>query len=104
MITVEGVTRKYGDFTAVDNVRFTAQTGPVTGFLGLNGVGESTTMRIMVGPTRATSGTVTVSGRHFVDLSNPGLDVGVLLDASAQHAARTGREILKRCHSRSKPS
>ena len=94
MITVEGVTRKYGTFTAVDDVSFTAQAGRVTGFLGPNGAGKSTTMRIMVGLTRATSGTVTISGRHYVDLPNPGLEVGVLLDASAQHAGRTGREIL----------
>jgi len=51
-------------------------------------------MRIMVGLTRATSGIVTISGRHYVDLPNPGLEVGVLLDASAQHAGRTGRETL----------
>jgi ABC-2 type transport system ATP-binding protein len=94
MITVDGVTRKYGAFTAVDNVSFTAQAGRVTGFLGPNGAGKSTTMRVMVGLTRATSGTVTISGRHYIDLPNPGLDVGVLLDASAQHAGRTGREIL----------
>jgi ABC-2 type transport system ATP-binding protein len=94
MITVEAVTKKYGDFTAVDDVSFTAQEGRVTGFLGPNGAGKSTSMRIMVGLTRATSGTVTISGRHYVDLPNPGLEVGVLLDASAQHAGRTGREIL----------
>jgi ABC-2 type transport system ATP-binding protein len=51
-------------------------------------------MRIMVGLTRATSGVVTISGRRYVDLPNPGLHVGVLLDASAQHAGRSGREIL----------
>jgi ABC-2 type transport system ATP-binding protein len=51
-------------------------------------------MRIMVGLTRATAGSVTISGRRFADLPNPGLEVGVLLDASAQHAGRTGREIL----------
>ena len=94
MITVEGVTRKYGDFTAVNDVTFTAESGRVTGFLGPNGAGKSTTMRVMVGLTRATSGTVTISGRRYVDLPNPGLEVGVLLDASAQHAGRTGREIL----------
>ncbi len=94
MITVEGVTRRYGSFTAVDDVSFTAQPGRVTGFLGPNGAGKSTTMRVMVGLTKATSGTVTISGRHYVDLPNPGLEVGVLLDASAQHAGRTGREIL----------
>jgi ABC-2 type transport system ATP-binding protein len=94
MITIESVTRTYGDFTAVDDVSFTAQPGRVTGFLGPNGAGKSTTMRIIVGLTRATSGTATVSGRNYVDLPNPGLEVGVLLDASAQHAGRTGREIL----------
>jgi ABC-2 type transport system ATP-binding protein len=94
MITVEAVTRTYGSFTAVDDVSFTARAGRVTGFLGPNGAGKSTTMRIMVGLTRATTGSVTISGRHYVDLPNPGLEVGVLLDASAQHAGRTGREIL----------
>jgi ABC-2 type transport system ATP-binding protein len=94
MITVDSVTKKYGDFVAVDDVSFTAQAGRVTGFLGPNGAGKSTSMRIMVGLTRATSGTVTISGRHYIDLPNPGLEVGVLLDASAQHAGRTGREIL----------
>jgi len=94
MITVEGVTRTYGSFKAVDDVSFVARAGRVTGFLGPNGAGKSTTMRIMVGLTRATSGVVTISGRRYVDLPNPGLDVGVLLDASAQHAGRSGREIL----------
>jgi ABC-2 type transport system ATP-binding protein len=94
MITIESVSRTYGDFTAVDDVSFTAQPGHVTGFLGPNGAGKSTTMRIIVGLTTATSGTATVAGRRYVDLPNPGLEVGVLLDASAQHAGRTGREIL----------
>jgi ABC-2 type transport system ATP-binding protein len=94
MITLDSVTRKYGDFTAVNHVSFTAQPGRVTGFLGPNGAGKSTTMRVIVGLTRATSGDATISGRHYADLPNPGLEVGVLLDASAQHAGRTGREIL----------
>jgi ABC-2 type transport system ATP-binding protein len=94
MITVDSVTRTYGDFTAVDDITFTALPGRVTGFLGPNGAGKSTTMRILVGLTRATSGVATVSGRSYVDLPNPGREVGVLLDASAQHAGRTGREIL----------
>ena len=94
MITVESLTKKYGGFTAVDDVTFTAREGRVTGFLGPNGAGKSTTMRIMVGLTPATSGHASISGRSFADLPNPGLEVGVLLDASAQHAGRTGREIL----------
>ena len=94
MITIDSVTRTYGDFTAVDDVSFTAHPGRVTGFLGPNGAGKSTTMRIIVGLTHATSGSATVTGRHYADLPNPGLEVGVLLDASAQHTGRTGRETL----------
>ena len=95
MITVEAVTKTYGRGpTAVDDVSFTAATGRVTGFLGPNGAGKSTTMRIIVGLTPATSGTATIDGYRFSDLPNPGTEVGVLLDASAQHAGRTGREIL----------
>jgi ABC-2 type transport system ATP-binding protein len=94
MITVESLTKTYGGFTAVDDVSFTAQPGRVTGFLGPNGAGKSTTMRILVGLTPPTSGTATISGQHFADLPNPGREIGVLLDASAQHAGRTGREIL----------
>ncbi len=94
MITVEALTKKYAGFTAVDDVSFTARAGRVTGFLGPNGAGKSTTMRIMVGLTPPTSGSATIAGRSFADLPNPGMEVGVLLDASAQHAGRTGREIL----------
>jgi ABC-2 type transport system ATP-binding protein len=94
MISIESLTRTYGDFTAVDQVSFTALPGRVTGFLGPNGAGKSTTLRILVGLTAVTTGTATIGGRRYVDLPNPGLEVGVLLDASAQHAGRTGREIL----------
>jgi ABC-2 type transport system ATP-binding protein len=94
MINVDSLTKKYGGFTAVDHVTFQAEPGRVTGFLGPNGAGKSTTMRIVVGLTPASSGTATVLGRRYADLPNPGREIGVLLDASAQHAGRTGREIL----------
>lgn len=94
MIKVENLTRKYGAFVAVDNVSFECRPGRVTGFLGPNGAGKTTTMRIMVGLTPATSGRVSIGGYDFKDIPNPGRHVGVLLDASAQHAGRTGREIL----------
>ena len=94
MITVDGVTKSYGGHTAVDDVSFVARPGRVTGFLGPNGAGKSTTMRIMVGLTPASRGRVTIGGHSYGDLPNPGLLVGVLLDASAQHNGRTGREIL----------
>ena len=94
MIILDSLTKKYGGFTAVDHVTFRAEPGRVTGYLGPNGAGKSTTMRILVGLTPATSGTATVLGRRYADLPNPGREIGVLLDASAQHAGRTGREIL----------
>jgi ABC-2 type transport system ATP-binding protein len=94
MIKVEGLTRAYGHFLAVDNISFECKPGTVTGFLGPNGAGKTTTMRVMVGLTPATHGEVTIGGLHFHDIPNPGLHVGVLLDASAQHAGRTGREVL----------
>ena len=94
MITVEGLTKTYGGYTAVDDVSFVAQPGRVTGFLGPNGAGKTTTMRIMVGLTPPSRGRVTIGGHAYRDIPNPGRHVGVLLDASAQHAGRTGREIL----------
>ncbi|WP_206051074.1 ABC transporter ATP-binding protein [Nocardioides speluncae] len=94
MIKVENLTRKYGAFTAVDDISFVCRPGRVTGFLGPNGAGKTTTMRVMVGLTPATHGQTTIGGHKYHDIPNPGRHVGVLLDASAQHAGRTGREVL----------
>jgi ABC-2 type transport system ATP-binding protein len=94
MITIDSLTKKYGGTTVVHDISFKARSGRVTGFLGPNGAGKSTSMRMMVGLTTPTEGTATIHGRHFAELPNPGREVGVMLDASAQHAGRTGREIL----------
>src|SRR5688500_4941713 len=94
MIAVDHVTKTYGTFTAVDDVSFNAFPGRITGFLGPNGAGKSTTLRVLVGLTPPDRGAAQVLGRRFKDLPNPGMEVGVLLDASAQHAGRTGREVL----------
>lgn len=94
MITVEGLTKVYGNTVSVDNVSFTAEAGRVTGFLGPNGAGKSTCMRMITGLTPPTKGTATIFGKRYIDLTNPGRHVGVLLDASAQHAGRSGHEVL----------
>ncbi|MEU5947842.1 ATP-binding cassette domain-containing protein [Micromonospora sp. NPDC047465] len=94
MIDVEHLTKRYGRHTAVDDVSFRCEPGTVTGFLGPNGAGKSTTMRMICGLTPASGGGATVAGRPYRELPNPGREVGVLLDASAQHAGRTGREAL----------
>ena len=94
MIAVESITKTYGTFSAVDDVSFSTRPGRVTGLVGPHGSGKSTTLRVIVGLTTASSGTATVCGHRYVDLPNPGLVVGVLLDAAAQHPGRTGRETL----------
>jgi len=94
MITLENLTRRYGAFTAVEDISFEVRPGTVAGFLGPNGAGKSTTMRMLVGLTPPTAGKATILGRPYVELPNPGRSVGVLLDASAQHGGRTGREVL----------
>jgi ABC-2 type transport system ATP-binding protein len=93
-IEVAGLTKRYGKHLAVDGVSFAVRWGSITGFLGPNGAGKSTTMRMMVGLTPPTAGHSTVLGLDYRRLPNPGRHVGVLLDPSAQHAGRTGREIL----------
>ena len=94
MISVRGLTKTYGGFLALDDVSFDCQPGRVTGFLGPNGAGKTTTMRIMVDLTPADRGEIRIGGHRYHQIPNPGRHVGVLLDASAQHAGRTGREVL----------
>ena len=93
-IEVSGLTKNYGGHTAVEDVSFAVRPGTITGFLGPNGAGKSTTMRMMVGLTPPSAGRCTVLGLDYRRLPNPGRHVGVLLDASAQHPGRTGREAL----------
>ncbi|MET1133330.1 MAG: ATP-binding cassette domain-containing protein, partial [Aeromicrobium sp.] len=94
MIEVQSLSKSYGDFRAVDDVSFICLPGRVTGFLGPNGAGKSTAMRMIAGLTRPTGGTATIGGTAYADIPNPATQVGVLLDASAQHGGRTGREVL----------
>ncbi len=71
MIEIDGLTKRYGDKTAVDGLSFVVEPGVVTGFLGPNGAGKSTTMRVIAGLDRPTSGTVRVNGKHFPDAAAP---------------------------------
>jgi ABC-2 type transport system ATP-binding protein len=93
-IEVAGLSKSYGRHTVVEDVSFQVRAGSITGFLGPNGAGKSTTLRMLVGLTRPTAGHSRVLGVPFTQLPNPGRRAGVLLDAAAQHAGRTGREVL----------
>ena len=95
MITATDLTKRYGATHAVSDVSFTCPPGTVTGFLGPNGSGKSTTLRMVCGLSRPDEGSATVAGLPYTRLPNPGRVVGVMLDATAQHNGRTGRETLR---------
>jgi ABC-2 type transport system ATP-binding protein len=94
MIDTDALTKRLGGRTVVSDVTFRCEPGTVTGFLGPNGAGKSTTMRMLVGLSEPDSGHAQVLGGRYRDLPDPGRRVGILLDASAQHAGRRGREAL----------
>jgi ABC-2 type transport system ATP-binding protein len=93
-IEVQGLTKRYGPDTVVDDLSFTVEPGQVTGFLGPNGAGKSTTMKMILGLAVPTEGTVTIGGRRYRDLPVPLTEVGALLDASAVHGSRTAYDHL----------
>ena len=95
MIEARGLTKQYGQKTAVNDVSFTVAPGTVTGFLGPNGAGKSTSMRLMVGLDRPTSGTVTVNGKRYASIAAPLSEVGVLLDAKGVHPGRSALSHLR---------
>ncbi|MGW4161228.1 ABC transporter ATP-binding protein [Streptomyces sp. NPDC004788] len=94
MIEAVGLTKRYGAKTAVYNLSFQVRPGHVTGFLGPNGSGKSTTMRMILGLDRPTSGHVTIGGHPFRQLPNAPRQVGALLDAKAVHGGRSARNHL----------
>jgi ABC-2 type transport system ATP-binding protein len=94
MIEAVGLTKRYGDRVAVDQLSFTVRPGQVTGFLGPNGAGKSTTMRMILGLDTPTGGRVTIGGRPFRQLDNPMREVGALLDAKAIHGGRSAYHHL----------
>jgi ABC-2 type transport system ATP-binding protein len=94
VIEADGLTKRFGDVLAVDDLSFAVQPGVVTGFLGPNGAGKSTTMRMLLGLDRPTSGTATINGRPYRDLRAPLCEVGALLEARAIHTGRSARSHL----------
>ncbi len=95
MIEVIGLTRRFGQSAAVDDLSFTVTPGKITGFLGPNGAGKTTTMRIVLGLDRPTSGRATVNGVPYRALDRPLTHVGALLDASAVQGGRCAEQHLQ---------
>jgi ABC-2 type transport system ATP-binding protein len=94
-IVADNLTKRFGNHTAVDGLTFQVPRGVVTGFLGPNGSGKTTTMRMILGLVRPSAGTATVGGRPFAKLDAPGRQVGVVIDGAAAHPRRTGRDHLR---------
>jgi ABC-2 type transport system ATP-binding protein len=94
VIEAKGLTKRYAETVAVDDLSFSVRPGMVTGFLGPNGAGKSTTMRLILGLDRASAGTVTVNGSPYVAHRRPLREVGALLEAKAIHGGRSAYNHL----------
>jgi ABC-2 type transport system ATP-binding protein len=94
-IEITGLTRRYGETRAVDDLSFTVKPGRVTGFLGPNGAGKSTTMRLLLGLERPDAGSATIGGKRYAELRDPLRQVGALLEARALHPGRSARNHLR---------
>src|SRR3954447_14499920 len=105
MIEARGLSKRYGDKLAVDDLSFTVRPGVVTGFLGPNGAGKSTTMRLLLGLDRPNSGTALINGHPYARATTPMREVGALLDAKDVHGGRTAHaHLLALCQSNGIPS
>lgn len=94
MIELEGLTKRYGEKVAVNNLSFTVRPGIITGFLGPNGAGKSTTMRMVLGLDRPTAGDVRIDGKRYDQLKDPLTYIGALLEAKAWHGGRSAYNHL----------
>ncbi|MHB8262240.1 MAG: ABC transporter ATP-binding protein [Acidimicrobiales bacterium] len=97
MIEVRELTKRYRRVLAVDHLSFSAVPGRVTGFLGPNGAGKTTTLKMIAGLVKPTSGTSTIHGTNYHDLTDPARRVGMVLESTAAHPARTGRANMMVC-------
>jgi ABC-2 type transport system ATP-binding protein len=95
MIEAVGLTKRFGEVVAVDDLSFTGRAGQVTALLGPNGAGKTTTFRVLLGLARPTAGRALIDGRPYVDLERPRQTVGAVLESSGFHPARTGRDHLR---------
>ena len=93
-VEVTGLTKRFGDATAVDNVTFSIEPGQVTGFVGPNGSGKSTTIRMMLGLLPADGGTVRFDGHAYGHLADPRTRVGAVVDRIGAHPRHSARAHL----------
>jgi ABC-2 type transport system ATP-binding protein len=95
VIELQGLTKRFGELTAVDHVTFAVERGRVVGFLGPNGAGKTTTLRMLLGLVTPSDGTATINGRRYVDLADPLHVVGAALESSLAYPGRSARSHLR---------
>ena len=95
VVSVNSLTKRFGDVVAVDDLTFGLDAGTVTGFLGPNGAGKTTTLRVLLGLADPTAGEALVFGRRYRELDQPSRRVGAVLESNDFHPARTGRDHLR---------
>lgn len=95
LLTINNLVKHRGTVEILSGISFKARPGRVTGFLGPNGAGKSSTLRILLGLDRATSGSALINGKPFGELHNPLATVGAALDGFGAHRMRTGRAHLR---------
>jgi ABC-2 type transport system ATP-binding protein len=95
VITIQGLTKRFGEVAAVDDLSFEVDQGTVVGFLGPNGAGKTTTLRTLLGLVTPTAGTARIDGRPYRELADPIRHVGALLEASSFHPGRSARNHLR---------
>lgn len=95
LLTINNLVKRRGAHVILSGINFNASPGRVTGFLGPNGAGKSSTLRILLGLDRATSGSALINGKPFAQLHNPLATVGAALDGFGAHRMRTGRAHLR---------
>jgi ABC-2 type transport system ATP-binding protein len=95
VVSIGGLTKRYGDIVAVDDLSFSIRSGTVTGFLGPNGAGKTTTLRLLLGLAEPTAGEALVFGRPYGDLDDPARRVGAVLESSDLHPGRSGWDHLR---------
>ena len=95
VVEIAGLTKRYGETVAVDNLSFSLSPGTITGFLGPNGAGKTTTLRLLLGLAEATSGTARLFGLPYGEIKRPGRLVGAVLESDDFHPGRSGRDHLR---------
>ena len=94
-IQIHGLTKRFGDVVAVDNLSFEVAQGSITGFLGPNGAGKTTTLRMLLGLIEPTAGSATIAGKRYRDLVDPFRHVGAVLESTSFHPGRRARDHLR---------